>query len=118
MGQLAKRDIEDKSDIGIFPSVIVRERIILDNMPKEFALEDVVKYFMDKYKYYDIKYAKERLSCTLQKMKHQNKVEIINPDANRRYRKYRKLVDNIDSDIMIDDQKEDNKVSIENKGSQ
>lgn len=118
MRQLVKHDIEDKSEIVIFPSVIVRERMILDTMPREFALEDVVKYFMEKYKYHDIKYAKERLSGTLQKMKHENKVEIINPDANRRYRKYRKLVGNIDSDIMIDDQQEDSKVSIENKGSQ
>jgi hypothetical protein len=115
--QLIKHDIVETSELGEFPSIRIRENIILNNMPKEFALEDVVKFFMHRYKNYDTKHAKERFSATLQKLKREHKVEIINPDTNRRYRKYRMLICNTDSDRMINDQKEDKKVSIGNAGS-
>ncbi len=115
IGSLAKRNIVEIPELGDFPSVRIREQIILNNMSKEFALEDVVKLFKDKYKNYDTNRVKERFSATLQKLKHENKVEVINPDANRRYRKYRLLVSNTDKDGTKADQKEDKKVSIENK---
>ena len=114
--QLTKHDIVETS--GEFPSIRIREQIILNNMPKEFALEDVIKLFGDKYKNYSNKYVKERFSATLQKLKHEHKVEIINPDANRRYRKYRMLVCNTDSDKTIECLKDDQKIQIESTGSQ
>lgn len=109
------------SDMEELPPVRIRENIILNNMPNEFALEDVVKFFKDNYKNYDTKRVKERFSAVLQKLKKDHKVEIINPDTNRRYRKYRILVSNKDSDRTIDDKIddkiEDKKVSIENTGT-
>ena len=118
IGSLEKRNIVEIPELGEFPSIRIREQIILDNMPKEFALEDVIKLFNDKYKNYDTKHAKERFSATLQKLKREHKVEIINPDTNRRYRKYRMLVCNTGSDKTIESQKDDQKIQIESTGSQ
>lgn len=82
---------KDQAPVKI-PSQRIREQIILNEMPKEFALEDIAIMYKNKKENYDIDNLKARFSATLQKLKKACKVEIVNPNINRRYRRYRKLV--------------------------
>lgn len=74
------------------PPQRIRELVILKEMPKEFSLEDIAKLYKNKEENYDINHLKTRFSGTLQKLKKAHMVEIINPNTNRRYRRYRVLV--------------------------
>ncbi len=70
----------------------IREQVILKEMPREFALNDIIVFYKNKKENYDIGKLKSRFSSTLQKLKKANIVEIVNPNTNRRYRRYRILV--------------------------
>lgn len=75
------------------PTPIQREWIILHHLPEEFSLKDIVKFYEDKEEWYDENALKTRYSSTLQKLKKQGRVEIVNPQDNRAKRRYRKTPD-------------------------
>jgi hypothetical protein len=84
---------EKQIELAKLPTPIQREWIILHHMPEEFSLKDIVKFYIDKEEWYDEMKLKSRYSSTLQKLKKQGHVEIVNPQDNRAKRRYRKSPD-------------------------
>lgn len=89
-----KGKIEEKPVLEVLevPTPLQRERVIIDALPEEFALEDIIKFHKERNeKYGDILKLKRLYSYTLQHLRRHGMVEFINPDVNRRYRRYRKI---------------------------
>lgn len=85
---------EERPTLAKFPSPLKREWVILHEMPEEFAMEDIIKFYKERDERYNMKSLKSRYSNTLQNLKRRNKIESLNPEeTNRRHRRYRKLVD-------------------------
>lgn len=104
-------ETEKRAVLAKLPSLIRRTWVVLHEMPVEFALEDIIKFYKDKDEHYDTAALKTSYSYTLQHLKKEKKIEVIDTSVNRRYRRYRKLVDEQrEYDKMLESLKQDKKI--------
>lgn len=97
-----KNKVAEKVSEG--PTPEQRISIIMNNLPEEFALEDVVKYYKEIDDKHDIQRLKRIYSYTFQYLKNHQIVKIINPEANARLRRYRKVDGAIEKIKMLNEQ--------------
>lgn len=87
-------EIAENKNIGKnleIPTPAQRMSIIVQDLPEEFALEDIVKYYKERNEKHDIARLKTRFSYSLAYLTKLGIIEFINTDVNRRYRRYRKV---------------------------
>ena len=101
---------EERPTLAKLPTTIQREWVIIHNMPDEFSMQDITNFYKEKDEKYNLDELKKRFSYTIQHLENRNIIEVVNPEANRRYRRYRKLSVGIDK--MLKGLKEGEKVML------
>lgn len=104
--------IEDGNRLNLakLPTSLQREYVVMSEMPDEFCLHDIIDFYKKRGETYDIPELRSHFSRTLQQLKKLNKIEIANPEANPRNKRYRKLITNKDEiDNMYKSLKEGHK---------
>ncbi len=76
------------------PTPIQREYVVMSEMSDEFCLHDIIDFYKKRGENYDTLELKSHFSRTFQQLKKLNKIEVVNPEANPRNKRYRKLVTN------------------------
>ena len=91
---------EDTSEHTKLITPIQREWIIVHHMPEEFSLKDIVEFYTNKEENYDLNLLKVRYSSSLQTLKRQGKIKVVNPQDNTSKRRYRKVPEYTEKAIM------------------